>query len=115
MVKILRKQDALAALQSPQPASVSFLCGDIFKVTEWVLEGSVVYASSLLFNSEMMRALVDLVAKMRPGSVFMTLKALPLDECGDLDCSHVELVFSSWYEMSWHRSKIYFYSVHSRA
>ena len=114
MVRLLREQGALQALQSPPPAPVVFLCGNIFEVTEWVKEASIVYASSLLFDPGMMETLVGLVVEMSPGSVFMTLKALPFEECRGVDCSHVELVFSSWYEMSWHRSRIYFYAVRER-
>jgi hypothetical protein len=112
VVRALHKQDALEALQVPAPAPIAFLCGDIFELTRWTEDASVVYASSLLFNSAMMAALVGLVVKMRPGSVFMTLKELPLEDFAEeVRERHVELVFSSWYEMSWHRARIYFYSV----
>ena len=115
VVRALRKQDALEALQSPAPASIHFICGDIFQLSEWCTDARVVYASSLLFSAEMMAALLSLVVKMPAGSVFMSLKELPLEDKElNIDCGHVEHVFESYYEMSWHRSKIYFYSIREK-
>ena len=57
-------------------------------------DARVVYVSSLLFSVEMMAALLSLVVKMPVGSVFMSLKELPLEDKElNRDCGHVEHVF----------------------
>lgn len=112
LVRELLQKDVLASLTSPSPADMQALCQDIFTYP-WHKDASVVYCSSLLFSPEMMSRLVVQVAQMQPGSVFMSLKKLPLEELGEETQSSAHLVFESFYEMSWHRCRVYFYKLES--
>ena len=111
---LLLEKDVMASLTNPAPSTMSAHCGDIFTST-WYEDASIAYCSSLLFNEEMMIQLLDQVVQMRPGSVFMSLKKLPEPPSPPVvdgeSRKKVQLVFEAYYEMSWHRNKVYFYSI----
>ena len=70
----------------------------------WYEDADCAYAASLLFSDEIMGQLQMLVERMKPGSVFISLR--PLETTGRL-----LLVSDSFYQMSWQKSRVYIYSV----
>lgn len=108
--QLLLQKDVLASLTSPAPAEMRALCQDIFSFP-WHQDASIAYCSSLLFGPEMMSRLAIQVTRMQPGAVFMSLKRLPLEEVGEEAQRRVELAFEAYYEMSWHRCRVFFYRI----
>ena len=74
----------------------------------WHVEADVAYCASLLFTDAMMQRLAEQALLMRPGSVLLSLKALPLvEEQGET----LRLVSESFYQFSWQKARVYVYQV----
>ena len=80
--------------------------GDIFEI-DWWSSADVVYCASLLFSPDMMAQLSERATRMKPQSVFISLK--PLRE--EYNHLHYELVSDSFYKMSWQMARVYIYKV----
>ena len=81
--------------------------GDIFAI-DWYTNADVVYCSSLLFTPTMLQNLSNLVAKMKSGAYFISLK--PLMQEND-KCVKWKLIDESYYKMSWQMAKVYVYRI----
>jgi len=91
---------------SPLPSPLPSPCDP--PAQEWWRLCDVAFAASLLFSPEMMHALSAQVAQMAPGSVFISLKALPEDSAGHAHCS---LARKSFFKMSWQQAEVFVYIV----
>lgn len=81
--------------------------GDIFAI-DWYTNADVVYCSSLLFTNVMLQDLNNLVARMKSGAHFITLKPLLQNKGKPVNW---KLVNESFYKMSWQMAKVYVYTI----
>ncbi len=90
-------------------ADIHFEEADIFeRQPPWYTEADIAFCASLLFSHDMLRRLCCQLVHMRPGSVFISLKEMPLE--GD-ELSLVTLVNESFYQFSWQKAKVYMYRI----
>ena len=83
----------VAANAAARRSDVRVVHGD-FLETPWADEADIVFASTTVFDEELMRDIAELAAGMRPGAVFISLdKPLPSDAFEIVACAQV---FNTW-------------------
>lgn len=93
----------------PRIPDIQLIEGDIFQIPWWE-SADVVYTASLLFSDSMMEELSLLALRMKPDSIFITLKPLPITSSESLSVSMI-LVHESFFKMSWQMAKVYIYQL----
>mmetsp|Transcript_4437 Transcript_4437/g.7065 ORF Transcript_4437/g.7065 Transcript_4437/m.7065 type:complete len:360 (+) Transcript_4437:232-1311(+) len=103
---------------SSNTTKVQFVCSDLLEY-DWASDGTVVYAPSLLFDSEMMEKIARMALGMRRGAYLISLKKFDDgdDEGKDDDDDDGVLLFrdafvmvqTSLVPMSWGESNVYVY------
>ena len=89
--------------------AVQLEAADIFeRLPAWHAEADIAYCASLLFTDDMMQRLCEQAVRMRPGSVLVSLKALPLQ--GERE-QLLQLRSQSFYQFSWQKAEVYMYQV----
>jgi Histone methylation protein DOT1 len=116
LAKLLDKKAMDLLLPLPE---IVFDEGDIF-IIPWWEQADVVYVASLLFTEDMMRKLTLRASKMKSGSWIVTLSALLIvktegeqeraEEDHD-EIRRIKFVSESFFKMSWHMAKVYFYNI----
>ena len=116
VIDVLQRSKGEHHLKEELPA-IKFDIGDIFE-RDWWSEADVAYCSSLLFSENMIRKLSALVRCMKPGSHFISLKPLSMDE-GSIPHDKEKkkkkvdfvLISDSFYKMSWDMTRVYIYQI----
>lgn len=97
----------------PRLPDIQLIEGDIFQIPWWE-NADVVYTASLLFSDSMMDELSMLALRMKPDSIFITLKPLPITSSESLSVNMI-LVHESFFKMSWQMAKVYIYQLQSNS
>lgn len=104
IVSLLKSEGGRDFLNGHVP-EITIERGDIFEI-DWWTSADIVYCASLLFSDDMMVLLSERASRMKPGSVFITLKPLVAEHL-----NHFELISDSFYKMSWQMARVYMYKV----
>lgn len=106
-----KDKDLLVCFNQRPIIKVTLLEGDIFDNTlrDWTQDAAVVYCASLLFTDRMLTTLLERVMLMRSGSVFMSLRELPISSAEE---AKVELRYEAFFQMSWQKANVYVYVIH---
>ena len=108
---ILAASPALSRLQE-SPLKVEFSLGDfLVEDCSWWADADCAFAASLLFSDAMMVRLQRQVERMKPGSVFISLKPFNLSSCDNNCVSRLVCVSESFYQMSWQKAIVYMYKI----
>lgn len=102
-------KDLLSCFNQKPICKVTFLEGDIFDNTlrDWTQDAAIVYCASLLFTDSMMAMLLVHVMRMRRGSVFISLRELPLSSAEEVQ--KVRLQYQAFFQMSWQKANVFVY------